>query len=342
MDLQQQIKWAAATLGLTERSSGAEGVIEGHAIALLYRPLDREVQLRIDGALTPPLDLGLHMRRREVILGALGQIPTGSEDLDLEFSRSADDVERARELFTPDLRAHLVALHRAAYDVRLYDEGCAIAERNGVDVDAPWIVQATHKVVETLKVLDEARVSVPAAAPLRGHAEALASLAATHGLAFRTAPLGVWGEIEGRTIAVGSARKGNGKHHLTVRAPFETELGLRLALRRENLFDGVRSWLGGQDVKVGDAVFDRRFLVRADPTLTSRVPGLFDAHVREVLRALDAQLGPVSIDDRALTIAPVLSSVAPDALLAALVSLDEARVRIERNRLHGSAGGPYR
>jgi len=335
-----QVQEAAVRLGIASRGGEAEGFIHGRPVSLKLNWIDQKAQILVSSRLEPPLDLGLEMHRRQVILIGGNVVSTGSDDLDIEFSISGDDPVRVRELFDAPLREHLVALHRASYDFRLRDGGCTLW--GPYDVDEAWIVGAANGVAQTVALLDNARTGLRPAAPLSGHAEALRTFATAHGLAFRGAPLAVTGRIDGRTIEIGSARTGRGRHHLAMRARFEVGLGLDLSIRREKLLDGLRTMLGGQDVLVGEEAFDGRFLVRIRPAQAGRAPALFDQQVRAALLALDERAGPVFIDDGGVRVEPIAASVEPETVVWAVDTLDGARARIERNLLHGGEGGPYR
>ncbi|WP_437816192.1 hypothetical protein [Sorangium sp. So ce1078] len=337
-----QVQAAAATLGLAAGNHEAGGLVDDRRVSLTLSWNNRQALILVHGWLDPPLDLGLEMRRRQLALGLVNPVTTGSDDLDSEFSIEGDDASRSGDLFTVALREHLTALHRASYDVRLHDGGCTLSEPSGFVTDEAWIVGAAHSAARTVALLDDARSCLRAAAPLAGHAEALRALAAARDLAFASAPLSVTGRLDGRQIELGSARAARDRHQFTARARFEAELGLGLAVRRERFLDGLRTALGGQDIVVDDEAFDRRFLVRADPARSDRVPALLDRGVRLTLLALDERAGPAAIDDRGVTVGPIASSVAPETVVWAIDTLDEVRARIERNLLHGHGGGPYR
>src|SRR5262249_10087486 len=122
----------------------------------------------------------------------------------------------------------------------------------------------------------------------------------------------------------------------------EAELGTGLTVRRAWLLDGLHTLLGGQDITVGDEGFDRRFLVRADPAHAGRGPLLLERDVCATLLAVDERAGPVTIDDRGVSVDPIAAKVAPETLVWAIDTLDEARARINHNLLHGGEGGAYR
>ncbi|WP_437744769.1 hypothetical protein WMF39_06990 [Sorangium sp. So ce1504] len=338
---EQQVQAVAATLGLDAQGGEAKGLVAGRPVSVELSDSEDRPHVLVHGSLRPPLDLGLEMARRQTTLGFVNAVLTGSDDLDSEFSIAADDPSRTGDLFTVALREHLVALHRASYELRVHDGGCTLSERYG-STDEAWIVRAAHSAAQTVELLDDARAGLRAAASLAAHAEALRALASARGLAFASVPLSITGRIEGGPIEVGSARAARGRHRITARASFETELGLGLAVRRERLLDGLVTRLGGQDIVVEDEAFDRRFHVRVDPRQTDRAPALLDPGARVALLALDERAGPVTIDDRGVTVGPIAPSIAPDTMVWAIDTLDEVRARIERNLLRGPGGGPYR
>jgi hypothetical protein len=329
---------AAATLGFTAEGNEVHGVVEGRHVSLKLDSRTRPMHVVASGRLDPPLDLGLDVHRREVLLGISNSASTGSVDLDAEFAVGGDEPLRVGELFDAGLRDQLVALHRGAFDVRLHDGGCTISEHTAGGVDAAWLVSVARSVARTVTLLDRARAELRAAAPLTGHVAALRALAAARGLDFTSTPLAVQGRLDGRWIAVGSARTGHGRHHLDVRASFGTELGLGLAVRHRRFLDSVWTMLGGQDLSDDD----RHFLVHALPEHADRARAVLDREVHAALAAIDERVGPLTIDDRGVTVDPIPASAAPDVLVWAVDAIDEVRARIEHNLLHGSAGGPYR
>ncbi len=342
MALYGNVQAAADTLGIEMVGHEASGLVDGCHVTVDISLTDQQNRLYVHGKLSPPLDLGLDMHRRQVVLAGWHGAETGNEDLDSEFSVSGDEPLRTRDLFTPAVCQHLLALHRAPHDFSLHDDECTLFQVYGFNVDDAWIVRAAHVVAETVALLDGARAGLPAAAPLSGHAEALRAFAATRHLAFTTAPLSVKGRLEGRPIELASVRAGKRHHHLRARATFEASLGVGLGVRKERLLEGLYTLLGGQDVSVGDEAFDRHFLVRVTPAEADRVPALLDHEVRATLLSLDTRAGDVTVDDDGITVDHIAATIAPETMLWALDALDEARARIQRNLLHGGGGGPYR
>ncbi|AKT42058.1 hypothetical protein [Chondromyces crocatus] len=339
----KHVEEAGATLGLSPSGHHFEGRVDGVRVSMTDRPPPAEKTVfQLDGWLDPPLDLGLSMRRRVMVLHRRSRFSTGNEDLDDEFSLKADERARVGELFTPALRRQLVAMHRASYDIRLTDRGCTLTLQTGVGIDTAWLIQATREVVRTVDLLEAARASLGPATSLATHASVLGALAATHAMAFTTTPLTLQGALDGGPLHVGTTRSLRGRHHLALQAQFETTLGLGLFVRRRRLHDSLHRVFGAQVVRTGDAAFDKRFRVHADPTQAERLSATFDPAVREALLTLDERLGPVFVDDTAVRVAPIPSTVPPAAVREALEPLDVVRARILRNRLLGGTSSPYR
>ena len=151
------------------------------------------------------------------------------------------------------------------------------------------------------------------------------------------------GRLDERALRVGARRSGRRAHHLGARLAFAAPLALGLALRREGLLDGLRTAFGGQDIQVGDAAFDRRFLIRAEPAHAARAALLFDPLVRAQLLEIDHEVGALRIDDEGLVVEPIRAERPPGKVVAMIDSLAELAARVERNLLHGAEQtGPYR
>ncbi len=332
----------ARGLGLTVTDDGAEGQLDGQPVSLRFEPTRKGAAgTVIRGAVRPPLDLGLHLRRRDVLASPIDLMELGDDDIDAEFRLSADEPDRARQLFTADLRAHLVALNRKSYDFRLRDDGCAVYQDFDLYVDQAWLTGAFYAAARTAALVASACSKVDPALPVLEHGRALGALAAERGLAFGTAPLVAQGRHGGTLLQIGAERTGRRAHHLFARAGFEAELGIGLSIRRAGLLDGARTLLGGQDIVLGDQAFDRHFLVRAEAH-REHVGTLIDPASRLALLEIDGRAGPVTINDRGVTVWPIPPSLEPRDLVWLVDALREVTDRIGRNLLHGAAAGPYR
>lgn len=349
MTMPVEIYDAVKALGFTLFEDRAEKTLKGHRVTVSAAWSSRNNQIFVRATLDPPLDLGLKMTRRMfaatdltgVGLHHSGMV-TGSSDLDEEFNIEVDHGGRARDLFTTSFCQHLAAIHRASFDIELTDAGCSLTEPYGVGIDAAWIERASDRAAETAALMETSRAKIRPAKALARVADRITTLAGVRQWSQRSAPFAIQGAIEGRSIALSSSRVSKSEHVLHLEAPFETSLGLGLAIKREGLFTGLVTLLGGQDIKVGHAPFDRRFLVRANEREVERVRALFTTTVCEPLLQLDAEIGQVSVSDEGLRIDPITTDVDPDALARAIDVAHEARITIERLWLHGGASGPYR
>ncbi len=339
---------AVKELGFTLFEDRAEKTLKGHRVTVSAEWSSRNNQIFVRATLDPPLDLGLKMTRRMFAatdltgLGIGAGMVTGSSDLDQEFDIKVDHEGRAMDLFTASFCQHLAAIHRASFDIELTDAGCLLTEPYGVGIDAAWIERASDRAAETVAKMEALRAGIRPAKALARLADRITKLAGARQWSQTSAPFGIQGAIEGRAIALWSSRLGADKHALHLDAPFETSLGLGLAIKREGLFTGLVTLLGGQDIKVGHAPFDRRFLVRASEREVERVRGMFTTTVCEPLLQLDAEIGPVHVSDAGIFVDPIAPDVDPDALARAIDVAHEARITVDRLWLHGGASGPYR
>jgi hypothetical protein len=138
-------------------------------------------------------------------------------------------------------------------------------------------------------------------------------------------------------------RTGRNAYHFYANADFACELGLGLSLRREGVLDGLTAIVRGHDIQVGDAAFDKRFLLRADPASAERVAPLFDPPACEALLAIDARAGALTLGDRSIHIDSILLSFPPEDLGWLVDTLADVAGRISKNFLRGRADtGPYR
>lgn len=330
--------YAAQQLGLEAVGDGAAGVYGGRRIELetsvFYNEDSRPVWHHdVRAVLDPPLDLGL-----EICPASFASVfPTeiaGDPTLDGELHITADDVARARHVFTAELRDLLLRNVHERRDVALDDRGARSSCREGV-------IPCVTLLLEAAQALEDARCGLPPPRALVGVVDVLARIASSHGLHLSLAPPGVLGLVEGRRVAVGSKRTGPSRHSLAARVAFADPLALGLMVRRQTLLDDVAVLFGAQDVRIGAEPFDRRFLVRARRSDAHRVVALFDADVRPMLLEFDARFGALAIDDDALSIDPLDADADTTALADFVTGLVDAAARIEA-RARNSGAGPYR
>ena len=73
-------------------------------------------------------------------------------------------------------------------------------------------------------------------------------------------------------------------HFTRMRAPYVNPEGFRFTIYRRTIFSGVGTWLGMQDIEIGDRAFDDAFIIKA--THDGRVKSLFaNPRLRELVAA---------------------------------------------------------
>lgn len=331
----------ASSLGLAMEGGDLVGTIEGRSVRASHQ-FDRGIlRAQAIARIEPSLDLGLDVHRVAVTLSLPGAVELGSPDLDDEFRITGDEPGRVAAFFTDELRGRLVSLNRASYDLGITDDHCRIFAEQQV-VDAGWMRSALLAAVGLVGLVEDARARLQPAEPLVAHGRALAAFAAARSLAYRAAPLALHGVVEAMPVSVWSWRTGRGRHAIAARAHLEVDLGIGLSVKRAGLLDGLRTAFGGQDVTIGDAPFDKRFLVRVEPGNERRAAALLSPDVRAALLEIDARAGGVEVDDRRVTAAGGVAWT-PETVTWLVDALASVASRIAQNLLHGGEErGPYR
>jgi hypothetical protein len=62
-----------------------------------------------------------------------------------------------------------------------------------------------------------------------------------------------------------------------IRAPFVNPSGFRFSVTRRNVFRDIATWLGAQDVEIGDEAFDRNFIIKSNDV--SKVKALLESQL---------------------------------------------------------------
>lgn len=345
MSILNDLLRAAKRRGLEVRGRSASGAIDGRRVSLGVDTASRNGEsVAVRAYLDPPLDLGLTLRARVVASVLEFDHVTGHPDLDGEFTITGDEPARVRAFLAGPLGDAAAALYRASFDLRIDDTGCTIYVLVGFAVpDDDWFDRAVDSAVKLANLVDAQRVHLDPAEPLKPHAAVLRALADRRALSFSTTPLVTSGIVEGRPIFIAAQRTGRRKHHLFARAAIAGDLGIGLSVRRQHLLDDVRTFLGGQDVIVGDAPFDKRFVIGAKPDRAHLVGRLLDAETRAALLAIDARCGPIRLDDHGIRVDPIPLHHPAEDLAWLADTLTEVTGRVSRNLVRGGAdAGPYR
>jgi hypothetical protein len=299
--------WGAAAqrLGLDYHGE-ISGRLRGQALRICTETRgsgkNRATYTVVSSRLDMPLDLGLNLRRH----GFFNDLFHRSEDLavgdasfDEAFLVSADEPQRVIALFDDELRSLLLRQLAGGVSFSLGDHGMRI-ECTGRSRDAEWLLWAAETVSRATQAMERARRRVPGASPLAGHRAAWAGFAAAHGLRGSETPLAMWGELDGATVLAYAVRSDRHVYQLEVSLRFREPLDLGLSVQPMGLMDKLSVFFGGQDLRFGDAPFDQAFRVRA--MQAHQVEQVLTADMRRELLALQARLGPLSLDDRALSV----------------------------------------
>ena len=293
--------------------------------------------------LQPPLDLGLSVtsRRAEIRDPEAGRqlVTTQNVAFNRRFVVHADELDRAIALLTPQLRLTLGKL--------LSHDALFLLNDGGVAVQAPhhwgtesWLREGVEVLAQIAETVQREREQVPAAGALRSHRAAWARFASAHGLHGISAPLCMWGRLEGATVYAYSVRLGPGRYCLEIWLRFEEPLALGLLIQPMRTLDRFKELFSAADHLLGDPLFDETFLVRvSDAPAAER---LLDAETRQRLLAMHGRVGPLSLTDDGVSVR--LPAVPPDpAVVPAVVRqlLDLAQHIAER-RGRDRQAGPYR
>lgn len=241
-----------------------------------------------------PLGLGLLLRRRGLsdrLRRPRGpRVGLAGDELDRLVELHGDDPERVRALLDPEVRAVLGGLLHRWRDVVVTDASVRVtlARPLARTEELRELVEGMRALAATLV---RARRAVSPPAPLGARLAGWEALAERLGLEVEPSFPGVAGQIEGRRVRVTPVRTENG-YAAEVRMAFREHRRTGLRLKPQVDPDGY--WSVGQDIQLGDATFDRAFVVKGwDPDL---VRDLLPPSVRQGLLALHA-IGRIDVDD---------------------------------------------
>jgi hypothetical protein len=321
---------AAAELGLVVTISGgaawrklrASGRLEGQVVQVdASTGSDRDAVL-MRCMLSPPLDLGLTVRRAMTTL--LRGITIDAPGFDAEHHVQADEPARAQQLLDEDVCAAISAVADLGADVELTD-ALVTARQGGGFVEIEPTLRALVAVVAAV------RARLPVVAPpaeLLGAAVGWQALAEREGLAFTRCPLFMCGA----DVTAVVTRDSNGMFYATARVTPERPLEAGVAMKPARLLEPLWELFQGKDLQVGDAAFDRAFTIQArDPDVAR---ALFTPEVRALLLEL-SYLGEVRLDDAGLELQRAEASHVPKAIHAMREVLERAW---QAARLSGRVG----
>lgn len=345
--------WArvAQGLGLYYAADRVWGKLDGQLVQLRLEwrgsGKSRTAYTVIASGLTPPLDLGLSIHPEgfleNAISGLFGmhEVQIGDPVLDPLLTIRADEPARAARLLTLPLRQMLLAIARSGNQFELNDHGFSMSRVGAVEQES-WLVWALRTVAHVAARVEESRPHVPAAWTLQAQQMEWVRFAQTMGLAWMTTPLCIGGRLGGVDVWAYAVRTGPALFQLEVLVRFEEPLGLGLMVRPSQALDGLARLFGGQDLLVGDPIFDGAFVIQAsDPR---RIATILDPEVRARAFELHQRVGSVQIRDDGITLrslSPARNPAEVPRLVDALKTLAE---RLQANALHGGQkqAGPYR
>jgi hypothetical protein len=94
-------------------------------------------------------------------------------------------------------------------------------------------------------------------------------------------------QVKEWTITLDTYAVSTGKtmmYYTRMRAPYINKDGLRFTIHRRGVFSDLGKWLGGQDIEVGDPVFDDLFIIKGNDA--GKVQQLFaNAQLRSLIQA---------------------------------------------------------
>jgi hypothetical protein len=294
------------------------------------------------GAKLPvPLDLGLSLRKHGFVTDLFHKsedIVVGDAPFDGAFIVSGDEPARVAAALRPSTRALLVQWCQQA-SFKLGDGGMSL-ERQGVIAEAAWLDWALEVCARIAHELDQARAGVPPAGTLVYQARAWHDFARARGLQLWTAPLCMWGPLEGHQVFAYAVREGPGRYAFEVSLRFAQPLGAGLSLKPEGMMDRLASFFGGDDIEIGDDAFDRAFRVKCHDAELARA--LLDEGVRGRLTRLQHDVGLVTLDDGGIAVrlprVPSEPGVVPKTVQQLAVAAEEIASRGRRD----ASAGAYR
>ncbi len=337
-------EWAEA-LGLVRVGNELVGLIDGVPVGARLafdRPGGFDATWTLYARLQPPLDLGLvvHSRPMDVELPSAGRFATqtGNATFDQRYACRGDEPARVRALLGASVTGTILsALHPAA-PLLINDDGVAVQGPRVFGTEE-WLRRGLDTVARVALALNEARDHVPAAHGLVGHRTHWARFAAHNGLHGISAPLCMWGTLQGSTIYAYANRLAPASYCLEVFLRFDQPLGLGLLLQPLRTVDRLKDFFGVEDHRLGDDVFDDAFLLRVSDA--GGVEDLLDASLRERILALHGTVGPFTLTDDGCSFRLPTVPEDPAVVTTVVGHLIEIADRVADRRF-GHQRGPYR
>lgn len=288
------------------------------------------------------LGIGLSVRPTGVV-GTLFQALVGSSDLQVGHPqldslydiRAVDTAAAIRLLMTPYVGQALLAFGGRAFRPGI-DEDAVISETTGRVTDATMLAIALDATVDLAHRVASARSAV---ATDLDHAMAgpWRAVAAKLGLELDAGRARLSGRLEGVAVEA-RVQMQAGERSTSFEASFDRRLGVDLALTRQGSLTGLATFLGAQDIQVGDALFDGRFVVKGRPV--DAVRALLTPEVRAHLVAIQDQVTELTVHDDRLVARVAWMVVEPAWVEGGLRSVALAAAALTGTRVPSL--GPFR
>jgi hypothetical protein len=310
-----------------------ECVVDGHRVRI-----ERGEQgMRIKAFFAVSLDLGLMVSSRTfgLVDGLEGQLRFGDSDWDDEVHGVADEPERAKTLLDGELRGQIQ--HLNAYYLRVRIDDHAVAAFSEFAESA--CVKAVREAITIAQGVERRRVRLQPAALLAQHAANLETFARANDLALMLTPLSLEGMLGGASVRAHFLRSESGVILFELLAtPVEPgpERGLRV--RPTTLGDRAAIFFGGEDIRAGEALFDKAF--RVECTDTRHAETLLDEPTRKLLMDLASVSDEFNLGDNSLLMRSTATRFPSDRIVATVVGA--AAVTARAARVFTGRDGPYR
>lgn len=348
----QQV-WAsvAQRLGLHYANYQIYGHLDGSAVRLFTEVRgsgkNKQTYTVAAGMIVPGFDLGLAIYKHgffQSIGQAMGMtdIQIGDPGFDQAFVIKGDEPHRVKALLaSDDLRRALAQVHASNWVFTVRDEGFRV-ECRGATSDPQWLEWALRASAQLARLLSDARANIPCASSLAKHRDVWVQYAQASGLAGMDTPLCMYGRHEGASISVYAVRSGPLQYGVEVLVKFDQPLTLGLHVRPQSGWDAIGAFLGGQDLKIGDATFDPVFVVKARSQESLGI--VLDAEVRAKMMDLQSRVGVIQVRDDGVTLRAPRFSEDPAGVpwLVAQARQLSDRIADNASRIGVATAGPYR
>ena len=338
-----ELQSLAQSLGLKVQSesfagSVLKGTIEGRAF---WINVSNEGSTQISCTIDPCLDLGLLVSGRMFGTAGAGsdlfttRVVVNDSDWDDELSSTADEPKRGRIFLTKALRKAIIQLNIQAPFFVLKDLSLTAPH----PFDGGPVKTTVDLFVKIADLIDEARKETPAAQSLKNHAKVCKQLAQDRGLVFEETPFRLRGNHEEKAIDLLFFRMGNQKFRFFLTVQSKTMRPFGLHLRKQTLVDGIKKIFGAEDIEVGNAVFDKAFLIQAKEP--ERAKDALDEATQQALLSFAKRFDTVTLNDDGLRLEARLDQIGAGALEEVLGTAEETMNQIARASLRETQG-PYR